>query len=832
MSPPRATVRLQLHKEFDFDAAREVVPYYADLGISHYYLSPILAARAGSMHGYDGIDPTRINPELGDRDAYVRLVDTLRAHRMGVILDIVPNHLAASIENPWWRDLLVLGRGSRYADFFDIDWSPSDPAMRDCVVLPALDAPLDTLLPRARIERDGDTAWLDLDGLRLPLSPMSSAETPSDEAQWQALFDAQHWRLVPWREAGRRINWRRFFDVGELVALRAERDEVFEATHALPLALVADGLADGLRIDHIDGLTDPRGYCERLAGCFREAASRRPAHLANLLAGLYVEKILAHDEALPPDWPIDGTTGYEFMDQVSAVLHDDAGIATLDRLWQTTADDDADAATIARCARRELLDGAFAADTARLAATVADACPAHAGNRIDAALRVLLLYVDRYRAYEGDDTALDRAIAAASEAAPDCAPILRDLRPVLADGLPALRFRQLTPALAAKSIEDTMFYRYGRLISRNEVGASPAQLALPLDAFHAAMQARRRDWPDALLATATHDHKRGEDVRARLAVLSERAELWDAFLHDWRLLGALDGIATPGPDAVDTYFLLQTLVGCWPMHDTDGDSATTAEFCERVVAWQRKALREGKRRSSWHQPDLDYEQACESHLRHLLGSPHAAQQRVLLRGLVARIAPAGAINGLVQTVLRLTCPGVPDLYRGTDVWDLSLVDPDNRARVDHARRADWLASPSDDDALLRQWQDGRTKQHVIHRLLQLRAVVPHLFSDGSYAPCEVSGAAAGHAIAFERCHGDIRLRVVVPRHVAAWCDERLQLVHDDLSATTLAADRASANWHSLFDTAAAPGDEVSLAQLWAKWPIAVLYSGMPPAACA
>ena len=840
-NPPRATVRLQFHRGFTLENARATVPYYAALGISHVYASPLLAARAGSSHGYDVIDPTRINPELGGLDALRRLVTALRAHGMGLILDIVPNHMAASVENPWWREVLEWGRDSRHATTFDIDWETPDPELHGRVLLPVLERPLDAILTGGDIvlrhDRDDGRIDVAIGAQRFPLAGSAYAQvlcasgltalarefamataspqferalaalrecaqtatgheainhalaqfSPASAAgreRLQALLACQPYLLAPWSQAWRRINWRRFFDINDLVAIRPDRTEVFDAAHVLVLDLYAQGLIDGLRIDHVDGLVDPGGYCWRLRERLAALESRRPPDAPCGPAYLIVEKILAPDEALRADWPVDGTTGYEFMDQVGAVLHDQAGEVPLARLWQE-ATGPGDFATHALAARRQMTLQNFSADL-DAALRALQALAAATGEAVDAgelraALVELIVHFPVYRTYAkpGEADLRDAQVLASAARAADSSTASHDRRTMallqrwLGGDMPAdardeaalaiARFQALTPPVAAKAIEDTAFYRYGRLLSRNEVGADPDHFALSVQAFHAACERRRRDTPHTLLATATHDHKRGEDARARLAVLSEMPGAWAEQVHRWRRinakrLGTIDG--KPAPDPPDQSMLYQSIVGAWPLQMRTTDGEAVRKFTERVGQWQRKALREAKRRSSWSQPDDGYETACAEFLQACMSSSDFLDA---VSGFVAMIAPAGALNGLSQTLLRLTTPGVPDLYQGTEFWDFSLVDPDNRRPVDLAARETALHNPQAIADLLAGWTDGHLKQQLIARALQARQQCPVLFRDGSYRPLTLHGTQAERAIAFQREHGADTAVVIAPR---------------------------------------------------------------------
>jgi malto-oligosyltrehalose synthase len=720
---PRATQRLQFHKDFTFSDAEALVPYFAELGISHLYTSPIATARKGSLHGYDVVDATTVNPELGGEDGLRRLVAALKRHDMGLILDIVPNHMAASPENGWWMDVLTHGRASRYARSFDIDWDKDDK-----VFLPWLTRPL------AEAKAAGDIDKLDL--------PKPGA-----------------YRLGWLRTANDRINWRRFFDINDLVCLRMEDEETFERVHALPFRLLAEGSIDGLRVDHVDGLADPAGYCRKLR---RRIGS----------AYLVVEKILLAGETLPNDWQCDGTTGYDFMDQVSRLQHAPAAAAPLAETWAEISHRPAEFAPEEQAARREILARSFGAQFDACVEAFAQQTPTEELSRpvLRRVLAELLVHFPVYRTYAtaaerptADETFLATALAGAKRTALAgdhwaLDMVARWFRDAALPAEPLRRFQQLSAPIAAKSVEDTAFYRYGRLLSRNDVGFDPHRFGSAAAEFHAEMQARHADAPHAMLATATHDHKRGEDVRARLAVLTSVPEVWMHRQKNW--VAQLSDILDPG----DRAMLLQTIVGAWPLDLDLGDPPGRVAFAQRLIGWQEKALREAKLRSDWAQPNERYEKAARDLVLELVSKDQPLLTEIFT--FIQEIAEAGAVNGLAQAVLKLTAPGMPDLYQGTELWDFSLVDPDNRQPVDFTARRKALGTTSLATAL-DAWRDGRIKQFVIHRLLTLRRAEPDLFSAGSYEPID---AGAG-ILAFRRRHARHSVTIAIPltpcREIAA-----------------------------------------------------------------
>ncbi|WP_110707641.1 malto-oligosyltrehalose synthase [Salinicola sp. CR57] len=846
MRAVRATVRLQLHADFTFDDARRQVDYYAALGVSHFYLSPFLTSRAGSTHGYDGVDPTRIDPELGGEAGLARLVEALHAAEMGIVADIVPNHLAVGAENPWWQDMLALGRASDYARCFDIDWEqpgadgkvllpflgdrylrvlengelvlawdathsaffvayhehrfPIDPGQTEALLAASsTDAREATALP-PREELAGD------DPLVAAVIADHDAKTRAGCSRLHALLERQAYRLLYWRTANDALNWRRFFDITELAGVRVEDESVFDLSHAYILALVERGWIDGLRIDHIDGLADPRGYALRLRGRLDAISERQGVESQRL--PIYVEKILGDGECLHTDWGVDGTTGYEFLDLVSGIQHDPTGREPLTRLWREVSGRTADFAAEVEIARQEMLHGPLTAEferCVRAMRALADASPATrefslpAIRRVVAALAigypVYRSYTDRNGRPEVDIGAFEHAMQAArsqlSAADASWLPLLDDWlggeapdafdEPERELRLSAItRFQQLTSPLAAKAVEDTAGYRSAVLLSRNDVGCEGAHFAYPVQRFHQANRQRLATFPHAMLTTATHDHKRGEDVRARLAALSEWGDVLAPKLRAWARDSRLyDSHAAPGGG--DRLMMLQLLLAAWPLElaPTQACSEESAsrerealhEYADRLVAWQRKAMREAKLASHWLAPDERYEQAGEDAIRRALTGDALTRE---LASAAAVLDMPGAVNGLAQAVLRLCSPGVPDLYQGTEFWDLSLVDPDNRRPVHMAARREALDHAETPVAAWRHWRDGAVKQAILQRLLNLRRDHPALFDDGEYLPLQATGAHADCVIAFARRARDMTLLVVVTRLSAALMDETLE----------------------------------------------------------
>ncbi|WP_460064453.1 malto-oligosyltrehalose synthase [Pseudomonas sp. S2_H08] len=847
IQPLRATLRLQFHKGFTLEHAVPLVPYFARLGISHIYASPLLAARAGSMHGYDVVDPTHVNPELGGEPALRRLVSTLREHNMGLILDIVSNHMAVGgSDNPWWLDLLEWGRLSPYGEFFDIQWHSPDPLMEGQLLLPFLgsdygvalqegtlklhfnaqtgsfhvehydhhfpvcpnDYPellksTDALKPLA--DRFGALSYqTDAHSLAMPLKEQLRQQATDPKIleaiqnnlqhydsttedgfhKLHELLERQSYRLASWRTAADDINWRRFFDINELGGLRVERPAVFEATHGKIFQLIAEGLVDGLRIDHIDGLADPRGYCRKLRRRVDLLAPGR--HLP-----IYVEKILGAGETLHRDWAVDGTTGYEFMNQLSLLQHDPDGEFVLGDLWQRRTERPAAFIEEAQLARQQILNGSLASDCESVAQALLQVARDDLMTRdltlgaIRRVLQALIVHFPVYRTYISamgrsaqDEEFFQQAMDGARQSLGEGDWPVLDCVAAWLGGTPwrrkprgrsrkilkhaCVRFQQLTSPAAAKAVEDTALYRSAVLLSRNDVGYNTEQFSAPLSDFHAVNQQRLSEFPDNLLATATHDHKRGEDTRARLAVLSERSHWYAEQIELWRALARPVRVGDQMPSSGDELILYQALLGSWPLQLRDDDQAGFADYAKRIWQWQQKALREAKLQSSWSAPSESYENAAHAFTEKLLTGEEGELLRAALSKTVNSIAAAGALNGLAQTLLRMTVPGVPDLYQGNEFWDFSLVDPDNRRPVDYAAREHALQEPLPPVELLANWRDGRIKQALIAQVLNLRVEYAELFRRGSYQALEVLGSQAHNVLAFAREHAGKQAIVIVP----------------------------------------------------------------------
>lgn len=826
MTLPRATYRLQFRNGMSFDWASELAPYLARLGISHVYASPVFAAPSGSTHGYDVADHGQIDASLGGRPGFDRMVEAFHAEGLRLILDIVPNHMAADLANPWWLSVVEWGRQSPFAGHFDIDWS-------ERLTLPLLGRPYAEALEGGdiRLALDRDRGWigLALGSLVVPLHPASyesvlarfraptagtivteagladprdgaafharlrpllaNADALADEMEAassdRAFIDWVHgqqpFELIHWKEARRHLGYRRFFEITGLVGVRVEDEAVFDDVHRLVLDLMRDGAVDGLRIDHVDGLADPAGYLKQLR------AEIGPD------AFLVVEKILEGDETLPVDWPVHGTTGYEFIDSLADVFCDEAKMTELNATYAGALGEASDPEALIRDTRERTLTHNFEGELASLVRLASEASRQSGEPEPEEALWeaivAVIVAIPVYRTYgttEGlaapDRTIMERAAAAAAERLGadrrrhvdivmrlllgGHAPESRDIARLFREKL-----QQLSGPVMAKAVEDTVFYRFNRLIAVNEVGCDPTRKPAGVQRFHARLASAARRGDQSLLATATHDTKRGEDARARLYAVSEAPVRWGQSVERWRAMhrhavAALpDG---PAPDPSTEWLVYQALAGIWPGDGRSPSAGALAHLEKRFLPYLEKALREAKTRTSWTDVRADYEEAVASYVRRLFDPAHHA----FLADFSAALHPfaaAGRINSLAQTLIKLTAPGIPDIYQGSEDEDFSLVDPDNRQPVNFALLADQLdelipQAPGGDHAASPA-RLGREKQSLIAGVLAFRASQPELFSHGDYRPLTMKGHRARHAVAFARTLSQRIAITIVPRLV-------------------------------------------------------------------
>jgi (1->4)-alpha-D-glucan 1-alpha-D-glucosylmutase len=826
MTPPTATYRLQLRGGMSFARAATLAPHLANLGISHLYLSPILQAVSGSTHGYDVVDATVIDGALGGEAGFRTLADACRSHGIGVILDFVPNHMAASPQNPWWRDLLEWGAVARHARHFDTDWSAPK------LILPVLTLGYGRVLAQGELGLAFDAAAgalsLTYGDLALPLTPPSYAdilgrapdaamaelarqsvvstpettpilksalaaaardptmaalmaqaldETRANRPALHALHERQVWRLTHWRAARQLLTHRRFFEIADLVGVRVELPQVFDDLHARVIGLVRDGGIDGLRLDHIDGLADPKGYLDRLQAALEKEKS----------CYLLVEKILGADEALRQDWPVAGTTGYELIRALAGLLVDCEGETGMTEGYHRFIGRSIDYEALVRGIKRRTLTHNLAGELrvlTQMAHTLAVRDPSTRDLELRPAIVELASTLPVYRTYvaASGPNATDRSILeGAVREAKDTREVQDEAldfvkRLALSDAATtedqplalkfAVRFQQTTGPLMAKAVEDTAFYRYSRLLALNEVGGEPGVFGAPLAEFHRAMIERYEQQPSGLSATATHDTKRGDDARARLYALSEMPEVWAAAAVRWReqnlsLKGDVRGRLMPDAEAEWAFY--QALAGAWPLDLEPDDASRLAAFAERMTQFALKAAREAKVYTSWTAQHRSYEQALDHFVRRTLDP---TRSRAFLYDFVDALQPiaiAGALNGLTQTLIKLAAPGVPDVYQGTELWDFSMVDPDNRRPVDFQRIARFAAGLDRCDVLVRDWRSGAIKLHLLQVGLRLRAERPELFGSGAYVPLEAGGKHGHRVVAFARVLGGDAAIAVAPR---------------------------------------------------------------------
>ena len=860
-----------MNRGFTLRDAHARVEYFSRLGVSHLYLSPIFAARAGSIHGYDVIDPKRINPELGNREDLNALAGALHERDMGLVVDIVPNHMAVGTENQYWTDVLRHGERSPYAKWFDIDWLAVGGSPRKQVVLPVLAEPLDRELERGaldiRLADDGDL-WLGYRQQRFPIDPASlptelqlttidPEETgelvmlysgSAGAARLRGLLDVQHYRLVSWRRELREVNYRRFFDVNDLVGVRVEDERVFRETHALTLELVAAGVIDGLRVDHVDGLADPKTYLEQLRSAIGPDVP------------VFVEKILSFGESLPADWPTQGTTGYEFLNGLEDVFIDAEGYRSIEATYRATRRLGKTAfRDIARNGKTEVLEKGLRPDLERVA-RLGNIIATRNGKawtlaEVSAAVQAFVAALPVYRTYvngrgaisEADRRVVDRAATEAhASAQPDVvdyiAAILRGTSgedPL--HGEFVRRLQQLSGPAAAKGVEDTALYRYVPLLSRNEVGGAPDEpLAGAVARFHAENTERQCRWPSSLLCTNTHDTKRSADVRARLDALSEVPRDWQRVVSRWRRLNSKHRRTVRGriaPDPNTEYLFYQTLVAIWPTQrpgrrvDDLPDRGWRDTARDRLVRYMLKAAREAKLRTSWTDPDPSFEEALTSFVSETLEPSEEAPFLFDVARLVSRIAGTGVANALARIVLHLTSPGTPDIYQGDELWNFTLVDPDNRGRVDYEARETALTRLADTARVLQDGgsidpTDNRLKLLITHRLLEARRSAPSLFTEGRYEPLAVRGVRSEHLVAFTRTDRDRAVLTIAPRLLGAleaageqangWWGDTAICVPERLR------DRC---WRGVIDgREISEGAELPVADLLRPLPVAVLMS--------
>ncbi|MHB8688489.1 MAG: malto-oligosyltrehalose synthase [Candidatus Dormibacteraceae bacterium] len=786
---PRCTYRLQLSREFPFEAAASRARYLASLGVSHVYSSPFLQAAAESTHGYDVVDPHTINRELGGESGFRRFTSALQKSDLKLLMDVVPNHMAtAGRANPWWWDLLQHGKSSPYAGYFDIDWEPPMSHLKGKVLLGVLADRYGRELEAGRLVLDlnGEEAVVRYQDNEFPISGESleglgagaigedgrvRAERSPDLDTLDALLQRQHYRLAYWRTAQEELNYRRFFTVDSLIGLRVELEQVLKDSHRLVFELLAGGDVAGLRVDHLDGLLDPESYLFAV----RSAAPD---------AYLVVEKVLESDEKLPVGFPVQGTTGYDFIAHVDGVFVDSENEEPMTTLYHAFTGESLTYAEVIRTCKNETMVSELAPDLERLTSLLVEICDRYRHQRdrtrreLQDAIREVAAALSVYRTYVRPGLAIDedrRRVAAALEEAgrrapemdPELLAFVGELLVIKRDGHLerefAARFQQFTPAVMAKGVEDTAFYRYNRLVSLNEVGGDPEKFGRTVERFHEYCAQIASNWPATMLTLSTHDTKRSADVRARINLLSEIPIEWGEAVRRWADHNQRHR-SQGFPDRNIEYLMYQTLVGAWRLD------------LPRLAAFLQKAAREARVHTSWMNPVAVYEETIRTFASNVLADGEFMRD---LEAFIGRhdIVSLGRQVSLGQSTLLLTCPGVPDLYQGTEVWDLSLVDPDNRRQVDYEYRERLLSEVQDmgpQQALARS-ADGSSKLWLIARLLGLRRSRPDLFETTGYAPLTAVGAKARHVLSFVRGG----LVVVVPRLLVGlggdWAGTSLEL---------------------------------------------------------
>jgi (1->4)-alpha-D-glucan 1-alpha-D-glucosylmutase len=973
---PVSTYRLQFNEGFTFERARSLADYFEELGVTDFYSSPILRARPGSPHGYDIIDHTQVNPELGGEEQLVELARELRARGMGLLVDVVPNHMSiAGSLNEWWQDVLENGPSSPYARYFDLDWNPPNPSLKNRVLLPILGEQFGRVLEKQELRvsyRDG-AFHLNYWETQLPVAPRTSARvlglavegarslldeshpsveelesiitalthlpprTETDPARvrerrrerevvrrrlsnlvkesnearaaihealqrfngeagrpesfdlLEELISEQAYRLSFWRVAADEINYRRFFDVNELAAVRVEERPVFTAVHEVVFRLIRQGLVTGLRVDHVDGLLDPFKYLTDLqreassatrrkrtetagdadAGAQVGVAEQRGAGESPLPFYVVVEKILGHDELLRRDWPVHGTTGYEFMNLLNGVFVDASNAQAFRELYAEFTGASVRFSDLVYESKRLILKAAMSselyvlsrkltriAEQSRYTRDFTQNSLHHALTEIIACFPVYRSYIRRTQTSVGPDDRLN--INAAVRAArrrnhtQDASVfdfigsllLLKDPRGLTQQQRAerrdfALRFQQLTSPVMAKGLEDTAFYRFYPLASLNEVGGEPALIGVSPERFHERNLDRRETWPHSLNATSTHDTKRGEDTRARINVLSEMPEEWNRAVHRWRELNRAHKVTVEGseaPDANEEYLLYQTLVGSWPLTpmNTEGRNVYTS----RLQEYMQKALKEAKLHTSWINPNESYERAVREFVAAILDTERSAAFVRDLSEFVRAPSRAGLLNSLSQTLLKAAAPGVPDFYQGTELWSFTLVDPDNRRQVDYEQRRALLASLRDAgdgdttdfvNRLLERPEDGSVKMYVTARALNFRRVRAELFARGRYLPLEARGRRAENALAFARAHDGEACVAIAARfftRLGVGAQGPLAVTAEAWGDTTLSLGELGAGrWRDAFtgrEFEADEGGALRLSEVLSPLPVALL----------
>ena len=813
MYDPVSTYRIQFSRDFNLKDFARIIPYLKDLGIRCIYASPVFHSTEGSSHGYDSLSPDGIDPEIGTEEEFEKILDRLAADGIGWLQDIVPNHMAYDIRNPWMKDVLKNGKASAYYDFFDMQ--PGD----DQLMAPFLGEPLDELLKKGQVNiiDEGGDRILVAGGIHFPVNDASTSEVSKT-------LQEQFYRPCHWKETNERINYRRFFTVNDLICLNMQSEKVFRRFHEYITGLVASNKISGLRIDHIDGLYDPVEYAQRLRATCGDQAY------------IVAEKILSPDEDLPY-WPIQGTTGYDFLAHVNAVLTNGSNRKILHSFYRTLVQKYETQKQLVQKRKRRFLHTRMAGELQNLCAlfqnlefpfTIKE-------DRLQESIAEILIRFPVYRLYgnslplpESDKRILQELFQSIRESNSELVQSMNDFSNLFLK-LPDLqdttlnrkilhfyrRLMQFTGPLMAKGFEDTFFYTFVGFITHNEVGDSPDVFSLEIPAFHKKMIERQRDIPMTMNTTATHDTKRGEDARARLNIVSNLPQEWFDLVRKWIVMNS-ELHTTPGPDKNEEYFLYQSMLATYPFEE---DPA----YVDRLKSYMRKSLREASQHSDWTEPDEQYEQSTLDFIDRLFDSKRPFLKSFL--SFAEKISELGIINSLSQVVLKYLSPGIPDLYQGTELFDFSFVDPDNRRPVDYTIRKSLLKEAlqiKDDvqrlDSLWKQRRNGGIKLWYTHILLQLRIKHSVLFSQGSYVPLEISGKRKNELLAFRRTHQDEHLVAVVPVHVH---EKDFRLI--DWKDTVVRLP-GNCNWLSVFDGKKYSGNRLQLNGLFSHLPHCILKS--------
>jgi (1->4)-alpha-D-glucan 1-alpha-D-glucosylmutase len=946
---PLATYRLQFNKNFTFNDAAGILDYLRELGITEIYASPILTSRRGSGHGYDVTNPNRLDPDLGTEKDFEVFVSELEKRGMGLLLDIVPNHMAASSENPWWMDVLENGPDSAFSSYFDIDWHPPSRNLDNKILLPILGRPFGEALDSGELKlnfHDGQFSieyfessfplaprtyrsvlqhqigrlknlldensapYQEYQGIVAALSAISDRDTtpvesasdkrvrfesirerlrqlaagsqevmqfirenladfngkegdPSSFANLQRLLGEQYYVLVFWQNVNETINYRRFFTITDLVGMRVEDSLVFDATHSLILRLISRGAVSGLRIDHIDGLRDPLAYLKRLQERVAVEDGAKPGKEAYVL----VEKILARHENLPDDWPVAGTTGYDYLNFANRILVEPQGAKEIERIYSHFIGRNLKFSEVLHQKKKLVMGTILGVEMRSLGRQLGELAaqgryardlPRHelaeALIETTACFGVYRTYIRNLDLPPESTKVLEEALAQARlrkpSLNPQCFDFLRDvlllLNPphVLPDHREArlsfvLRWQQFTGPIVAKGLEDTTLYVYYPLASLNEVGGDPAPDAICPREFFEFIAERQKRWPHSMNASSTHDTKRAEDVRARISVLSEMPQEWQKRLHQWAAMNEKYKIAANGgamvPDRNEEYFLYQTLLGMWPLEKDE-----LGGVLERLQSYAVKAIREAMVHTRWTRPNLAHEEGLKKFIAAILDE---RENHPFLEDFFSfhhDIAFYGMLNSLSQTLLKITAPGVPDFYQGSELWDLRLVDPDNRGTVDFARRIELLTALKQNGSretaefagkLLKNWTDGRIKLYLISKALGFRQEFSSLFTDGDFVPAEISGERSENVTAFFRISENQQALVLAPKWLAGSGMEQNSSAQQKFwgNASVLLPENVGASWRNVLtgESVTVQGNRdagLSLGDALKNFPVALLLS--------